>query len=279
MMILTAVMMVMAIIPTFANADYTPKTVSKLVADVDGRNPSTTGRIPLILIHGVHGTDTTTFTAIDGTTANEKTYFNNFINYFYSSGLKDRYQLYRFHYLSDQLSIKDMGQGLREWIDDFIQNKKIKDGKIVIVAHSMGGLVARSYMQEQQHTNGFYATQFGGERVEKLITLATPHHGSPAANEDARITLSGTWSATLDLLDEISWGVSGPSVTEVNRSDLRWDNYNAMPAYAATAEFNAWLSSLNSSLTYGEKIIAYYGNMINSEYEYIELCVYATKKP
>jgi len=39
--------------------------------------------------------------------------------------------------------------------------------RVVLVAHSMGGLVARAYLR-----------RFGGERVAKLITIGTPHHGS-----------------------------------------------------------------------------------------------------
>ncbi len=44
--------------------------------------------------------------------------------------------------------------------------------KVVIVAHSMGGLVSRNYI----HNYG------GDKRVEKLITLGTPHHGTTIAD-------------------------------------------------------------------------------------------------
>jgi triacylglycerol lipase len=44
-------------------------------------------------------------------------------------------------------------------------------GKIVIVAHSMGGLVARAYLRDH-----------GSTRVEKVITLGTPHRGTGLAN-------------------------------------------------------------------------------------------------
>ena len=48
----------------------------------------------------------------------------------------------------------------------------VRGGRIDIVAHSMGGLIARSYVQ-----------QLGGERrVDRLITLGTPHRGTHAAN-------------------------------------------------------------------------------------------------
>ena len=42
--------------------------------------------------------------------------------------------------------------------------------RVVLVAHSMGGLVARAYLR-----------RFGSERVARLITVATPHHGSVLA--------------------------------------------------------------------------------------------------
>jgi pimeloyl-ACP methyl ester carboxylesterase len=48
----------------------------------------------------------------------------------------------------------------------------IRGGRIDLVTHSMGGLVARFYLQ-----------QLGGaRRVDRLITLGTPHHGTHAAN-------------------------------------------------------------------------------------------------
>lgn len=48
------------------------------------------------------------------------------------------------------------------------------DGPVIILAHSMGGLVARSFMQDT-FSNGLQS----GEQVLRLITLATPHDGTP----------------------------------------------------------------------------------------------------
>jgi predicted alpha/beta hydrolase family esterase len=42
--------------------------------------------------------------------------------------------------------------------------------RLVLVSHSMGGLVARAYLR-----------RYGGARVARLITLGTPHHGSVLA--------------------------------------------------------------------------------------------------
>jgi pimeloyl-ACP methyl ester carboxylesterase len=48
----------------------------------------------------------------------------------------------------------------------------VRGGRIDLVAHSMGGLVARFYLQ-----------QLGGaRRVDRLVTLGTPHQGTHAAN-------------------------------------------------------------------------------------------------
>ena len=43
--------------------------------------------------------------------------------------------------------------------------------RVVILAHSMGGLVARAYLRRH-----------GAARVARLITLGTPHHGTSLAN-------------------------------------------------------------------------------------------------
>jgi triacylglycerol lipase len=42
--------------------------------------------------------------------------------------------------------------------------------RVVLVAHSMGGLVCRSYL-----------SRFGAARVERLVTIASPHAGSELA--------------------------------------------------------------------------------------------------
>jgi triacylglycerol esterase/lipase EstA (alpha/beta hydrolase family) len=54
-----------------------------------------------------------------------------------------------------------------------------------VVGHSQGGLVARHYIQE-----------YGGHRrVKSLITLGTPHHGTPTAVVGSVLMLGGALSA------------------------------------------------------------------------------------
>lgn len=64
-------------------------------------------------------------------------------------------------------SIERLALRLKREID-----ASIGGGRIDLVAHSMGGLIARYYLQ-----------QLGGaRRVDRLITLGTPHRGTHAAN-------------------------------------------------------------------------------------------------
>jgi triacylglycerol esterase/lipase EstA (alpha/beta hydrolase family) len=53
--------------------------------------------------------------------------------------------------------------------------------RLVLVAHSMGGLVARAYLRH-----------FGAAHVEKLITIGAPHHGSMLA-----LSFPGTFLAQM----------------------------------------------------------------------------------
>ncbi len=47
-------------------------------------------------------------------------------------------------------------------------SEQVRGGRIDLVCHSLGGLVARVYLQALG----------GARRVDRLITLATPHHGT-----------------------------------------------------------------------------------------------------
>jgi hypothetical protein len=74
-------------------------------------------------------------------------------------------EIWTFGYNSG-LSIEANGQTLNLELETYLKNSKVD-----ILAHSMGGLVSRS-MIEQHDGAGF---------VNKLISLGTPHEGSPLA--------------------------------------------------------------------------------------------------
>ncbi len=66
---------------------------------------------------------------------------------------------------------------------------------VVLICHSMGGLVARTYLRRN-----------GGTRIERIITLGTPHHGSILA-----------WSFPGRCLAQMRPG--NPWLTELNRGE------------------------------------------------------------
>ena len=131
---------------------------------VEQDSSSVVGKTPLILIHGIFGDDST--------------YFEDLITYLQAVGLTSTYKIYRFHYASDKHTVSQLGQSLRNWLDFY---RKLApqdfDKPFAIVAHSMGGLVARAYMNERNNDFGTFAHRPGGDSVIRLITLATPHHG------------------------------------------------------------------------------------------------------
>ena len=73
--------------------------------------------------------------------------------------------------------------------------------KVIIVAHSMGGLVARAWLR-----------RFGATHVARIITLATPHFGTDLAHmgpgDNARqMRRDAEWLAQLDAADRSQRGL------------------------------------------------------------------------
>ncbi|MGO9459968.1 MAG: esterase/lipase family protein [Rhodomicrobium sp.] len=64
--------------------------------------------------------------------------------------------------------IDSFAEQLNGYIDALLS--ETQSGKLVLVTHSMGGLVARAYLK-----------RYGGERVSKVVTLACPHRGTRLA--------------------------------------------------------------------------------------------------
>lgn len=59
--------------------------------------------------------------------------------------------------------------------------RRIATGKVDVVAHSMGGLITRQYVSELQSESYRRPDNLGQGDVHRLVTIGTPHHGSPLA--------------------------------------------------------------------------------------------------
>jgi pimeloyl-ACP methyl ester carboxylesterase len=239
-------------------------SVTRLIADENDTLPLG-DRTPLILIHGIHGNKPPHGT--DSISNPYRDYFKNFLNYFNMSNFKARYKIYRFHYVSDQFPVSQIARSLRNYVDSQICADTNFDKPIVIVAHSMGGLVARSYMNQFTNDVGIYADTQAGERVLKLITLATPHHGAPGTNADSRDDMATFgWGNVLNLGSVVYWNLQRPDgelvptrpYNQPNRSDLLWDNFDNVVS-SSNVDINGWLSELNRQEQYSSKTIVYYG--------------------
>jgi len=93
--------------------------------------------------------------------------------------------------------------------------------RVALIAHSMGGLVARAYLR-----------RFGASRVAKLITIGTPHHGSMLAWTFVGCCLSqmrpgSPWLAALN---------SSEDGTRPTPTLSIWSRHDSMVAPQASAE-------------------------------------------
>jgi pimeloyl-ACP methyl ester carboxylesterase len=258
----------------------------------DGSTDPTDDRTPLILIHGIEGGSVTWQ---NGAQIASTDTWNNFVSYFgqgcniltdnSACDLQDTYRIYEFIYQSDLYSVYDLAGSLRNQIDAAVSAHLMPDGPVVLLAHSMGGLIARAYMTEYKTNQGAsnYTGQLAGERVLKLITLGTPHHGTPIASKPSRDTLlanadalvqfvpGGTWTDVAHLMENAGTIAGLTTVYKVpNRDDLWWDNFDHTMGGNNDDSQPFIIGLLNSDTTYDGKISAFYGyydSTLDSDYE------------
>lgn len=92
--------------------------------------------------------------------------YDDLVKIFEKNGYTENQDLFVFPY-NWRTSNTHTAQLLKQKIDEI--KKAANWPKVDLVAHSMGGLVAREYVE-----SGFY-----GNDVDQLLTLGTPHRGSP----------------------------------------------------------------------------------------------------
>ncbi len=102
--------------------------------------------------------DQRTIVLVHGYLANSS-YFFPLRSYLWVSGFR---QILSFNYQSS-IGIEKSARELRK----FLQHH-VRGGRIDLVCHSLGGLIARFYVQELG----------GARRVDRCITLGTPHQGT-----------------------------------------------------------------------------------------------------
>jgi len=76
-------------------------------------------------------------------------------------------RVYPFNFASGS-AVEQSASALAGFVDEVRTGCRVESGTVDLVAYSLGGLVARVYLQELD----------GHRRVDQCITLATPHHGT-----------------------------------------------------------------------------------------------------
>lgn len=149
---LLALTLAIALSPSHVSAQQNPEDITALVAfdssPIDGRTP-------LILVHGIWGNQWQT--GLDDRDSPNWPYWQEFLMFYAAwdlSGLKEKYKIYGFFYESDKLPVSEIALGLRYWIDQRTSVGTLPDTPFVILAHSMGGLVSRAFMEQQNYGEG-----------------------------------------------------------------------------------------------------------------------------
>ncbi len=133
-------------------------------------------RIPVVLIHGLNllrlGEDES---FSDKEAVQSKDIWQPFFDMLnYCDWIYDDFKFFWFEYATGDEIFGTNGSGLKlkEHIREYTGHAKsqLHVHPVVIIAHSMGGLVARDFMQNH------------GGHVLKLITICTPHYGTPLAS-------------------------------------------------------------------------------------------------
>jgi pimeloyl-ACP methyl ester carboxylesterase len=136
-------------------------------------------RIPLIFVHGIRE-DASVWQSFIGRFWRSPSYVqNNFKPYVF------QYATLNSDITSDPSNPTDvtgigmsLGSFIQQWYSEPLSAPSygFNGNKVIIVSHSYGGLVSRSMMANYFHGH------LGSANVSLLVTLATPHHGTPAAN-------------------------------------------------------------------------------------------------
>jgi pimeloyl-ACP methyl ester carboxylesterase len=204
----------------YDNNITTNRTDGGPVGASSGSVALTDDRIPIILVHGMSG---------DGKPETLNYWYgwmnadsNYKLGYFNQSPMSNMFRVYRYVYDSRDF-IATNGLRFAKFVNDFYDtHPEFANRQVVIMAHSMGGLVSRYAM----NSNPDFAA-----KVHRLVTLGSPHLGAQGANP-TWIKYSGP--------DDNSWIVSGiyNSFNLHNNTagcfELAWYATNEIPGEALT---------------------------------------------
>lgn len=176
----------------------------------------------------------------------------NFRRNEHAASLRRRFKIYRFDYPSFQ-SVQSAADSLISSLRGLYPDRDVPARTVVLVGHSLGGLVARAAM----NTQGF------GDAVSLSFTLATPHRGTLVGSflRARRAVREHIGPRDYAFLRRAS-GLLLPPCPALD--DIRWAGLDAVlehPAMAASGVLAGhWLQELNARDAYLDRLIPLMGD-------------------
>ena len=129
-------------------------------------------------------------------------------------------------------SLVENARILKMWIDK--TKKRFNAGKVDIISHSMGALVARAYLQEMDLKDGSRVSSLSYEDdVANLVMIAAPHLGSPLADSIPSVT---GWYAQRTLSEG-----GGPDLRRLNSLPVSCEvNFHSIIVSASPRKRQRW---------------------------------------
>lgn len=217
-------------------------------------------RTPLILVHG-------------NNLENEKDYgWGKYLGRL--EGDRRFNRIYKVYLVSWDSTRPNLENGLKLGAAiDFLP--ELDDKEIVFLTYSRGGIIARYFMNRYTLKNGSCAGQLGGEKTKWLLTLGTPHRGSPGA-DPIWTYFSIDYNYPYIIAKSLSGIYFNLGIWDIEtHKHLLWDDADNI----LTSDYVGWYSALEDADTcqkmmssqsdliqlneeelYHKKIIAYGGN-------------------
>jgi pimeloyl-ACP methyl ester carboxylesterase len=126
--------------------------------------------------------------------------------------------------------VSENGRELADQLEGLIRSWPVTDPALAIVAHSMGGLVARSACH--------FASEAGHAwlaRLERLVFLGTPHHGAPlerGGNRASQILGVSPYSAPLARLGALR----SAGITDLRHGSVRDEDWRGRDRFARSGD-------------------------------------------
>ena len=139
------------------------------------------------------------------------------------------YTVVHLHY-NTGLHISLNGRGFADLMESLVRHWPVPLSELAILAHSMGGLVARSAVHQ-----GTEAGQAWPQRLRRLVFLGTPHHGAPLERGGNWIELLlgvSSWTAPLARIGQIR----SAGVTDLRHGSLLEEDWAGRHRFSRCAD-------------------------------------------